>query len=266
MLPHASFFIADQHLARLRSTLTDMEIENVRTACAVAAVAFEEGRMRLRPGVTERQAANAFRATLSAPGQGFKSIARADGQTFCMSGPNSYNAAAAFQHSSDRRLRSDDIVLIHCNSYADGFWTDITRTYALAKASELTQKIFATILEARHAALDVIRPGARSADVDRVARSVIKQCGFGDQFKHGLGHAVGYHAIDHNARPRLHPMSSDVLETGMVFNVEPGIYIEYFGGVRHCDMVAVTETGAELLTPFESTTDELFLFSETAAA
>ena len=266
MLPHASFFIADQHLARLRSTLTPNEIEKVRTACSIAAAAFGEGTMQLRTGITERRAANVFRERLSAPGEGFETVARADGQAFCMSGPNSYNAAAAFQHSSNRRLATDDVVLIHCNSYADGFWTDITRTYALGKATERARKIFATILEARQAALNKIRPGVRAANVDRAARSVIEGSGFGGEFKHGLGHAVGFHAIDHNAAPRLHPVSPDSLEAGMVFNMEPAIYIENFAGVRHCDMVAVTDGGADVLTPFQSSTNDLFLFSESASA
>jgi Xaa-Pro aminopeptidase len=68
---------------------------------------------------------------------------------------------------------------------------------------------------------------------------------------------VGFAAIDHAARPRLHPVSEDVLEVGMVFNVEPAVYIDGWGGLRHCDMVAVTSEGAELLTPFQLGMDEL---------
>ena len=83
--------------------------------------------------------------------------------------------------------------------------------------------------------------------------------GFTKEFRHPTGHSVGFVAIDHNAPPRLHPMSPDVLETGMVFNVEPGIYIEGYGGMRHCDVVAVTETAYEVLTPFQLDVDELTL-------
>jgi Xaa-Pro aminopeptidase len=265
MLPHAAFFIADQHLTRLRSTLTRNEIEKVRIACSIAAGAFDAGRTRLRSGVTERQAANAFRDGLNAPAKGFESVTRMDGQTFCMSGRNSYNASAAFQYSGGRRLAPHDVVLIHCNSCVDGYWTDITRTYSLGKPDERTQRSFDAVLAARQAALNEIGPGVRAADVDRAARAVTEACGFGNEFKHGLGHAVGFHAIDHNAPPRLHPKSPDTLETGMVFNIEPAIYIENSAGVRHCDMVAVTDGGAELLTPFQSSADELFLLSESVA-
>ena len=84
-------------------------------------------------------------------------------------------------------------------------------------------------------------PWRGAEDVDRAARDVIRRHGFGDDaFPHGTGHGVGFAAIDHTARPRLHPASDDVLQPGMVFNVEPAIYIEGYGGFRHCDMVVVT--------------------------
>lgn len=82
---------------------------------------------------------------------------------------------------------------------------------------------------------------------------------FGPQFKHSTGHGVGFSAISANAKPRLHPKSTETLETGMVFNVEPAIYFEGYGGIRHCDMVTVTEAGAELLTPFQCGAGELRL-------
>src|SRR5581483_9860524 len=92
--------------------------------------------------------------------------------------------------------------------------------------------------------------GAKAADVDRAARETLAQRGFGRQFKHPTGHGVGFAAIDHLAHPRLHPQSDETLEAGMVCNVEPAIYLEGQEGLRHCDMVVVTETGCSLLTPF----------------
>ena len=87
---------------------------------------------------------------------------------------------------------------------------------------------------------------------------MIRRHGFGDDaFPHGTGHGVGFAAIDHTARPRLHPAADDVLQPGMVFNVEPAIYLEGYGGLRHCDMVVVTPSGAEVLTPFQTAAGEL---------
>jgi Xaa-Pro dipeptidase len=99
----------------------------------------------------------------------------------------------------------------------------------------------------------------RAADVDRAARDVLEDRGLGARFKHPAGHGVGFHAIDHNARPRLHPESDDVLEPGLTFNLEPAVYLDGECGLRHCDMVAVTADGHEVLTPFQTTIDQLIL-------
>jgi Xaa-Pro aminopeptidase/Xaa-Pro dipeptidase len=169
-----------------------------------------------------------------------------------MSGPNGARAYGAYARSTDRVLAEGDLALVHCNSYADGFWTDITRTYSAGGAPrEADAALFDAVREARAAALAAIRPGARARDVDRAAREALTAHGLGDLFKHPTGHAVGFTAIDHDAPPRLHPRSPDVLEEGMVFNVEPAVYREGHGGIRYCDMVAVTATGANLLTPFQ---------------
>lgn len=126
--------------------------------------------------------------------------------------------------------------------------------------------MFEAIFDARRAAIAAIGPGVKVSEIDRAARGVLAERGFGKEFKHGLGHAVGFQAIDHNAPPRLHPASPDIIETGMVFNIEPAIYIENFGGIRHCDMVAVTEDGAEILTGFQTDYEELIVDSMTRNA
>jgi Xaa-Pro aminopeptidase len=117
--------------------------------------------------------------------------------------------------------------------------------------------MYEAIFAAREAALGAIRPGVKAADVDRAARVVIGDYGFAKAFKHGLGHGVGFAAINHNAIPRLHPASEDILQPGMIFNIEPAVYFNGFGGIRHCDMVLLTEHGPEVLTPFQSTLESL---------
>jgi Xaa-Pro aminopeptidase len=112
------------------------------------------------------------------------------------------------------------------------------------------------IARARQGALAVIRPGVPARTVDQAARRVLDDAGFGAAFRHPTGHGVGFTPIDHDAWPRLHPLSDDVLEEGMVFNVEPGIYHPGRNGMRDCNMVAVTATGHELLTPFHLAVDE----------
>ncbi len=250
---------ASNLLTQLCSVLTKTEIGRVKTACAIAARAFESGAETIGAGLSETEVAAEFRHDLSVLGKNFNSVNRAGGFTFCMSGENSYEAFAAFQRSRRRRLSSGDLALVHCNSYADGFWTDISRTFCLGEPSKQQQKMYEAVFAARDESVKAIHPGVRASEVDRAARDVLTQKGFGKKFKHGLGHGVGFHAIDHNAQPRLHPVSPDVLETGMVFNVEPAIYIEDFGGIRQCEMVAVTENGAEILTPFQSHIEQMVI-------
>ena len=184
---------------------------------------------------------------------------RAGGFVFCMSGPNAAQAYAAYAHSGTRRVKESDIVLVHCNSYADGFWTDITRTYCLGEIDPRQRTMYDAVFAARGAALASIRAGVRAADVDAAAREALASRGFGAQFKHSTGHGVGFAAIDAGAQPRLHPASPDVLLAGMVCNVEPAIYIDGYGGIRHCDVVAVTESGCEVLTPFHASLADLVL-------
>jgi len=248
---------AGETLARLRSVLTPSEVGCVRVACRIAEEAFAWGAAEIVVGRRETEVAARFREPLHTIGTGFEGTERAGGFTFCRSGPNSAEAYAAYQISRRRQLQAGDLALVHCNSYADGFWTDITRTFVMGEPDARKRRMYEAVFEARRAALDRIRPGVRCADVDAAAREVMDARGFGREFKHGLGHGVGFAAISHNARPRLHPASDDVLEAGMVFNVEPAIYVEGYGGMRHCDVVAVTEAGAEVLTPFQTGVEQL---------
>ena len=254
---------AESELAILRSMLTPDEIVRVRKACKIAEDAFSYVQGELKVGATEIEVASALRERLNPADR--HDVTRADGFVFCMSGENAYDASAAFQISRTRRLREHDLVLVHCNSYADGFWTDITRTYCLGDSDQRQRKMYEAVILARDAALDAIAPRMRAKDVDARARDVLTERGFGEAFKHGLGHSVGFTAIDHNAPPRLHPASPDRLEEGMVFNIEPAIYLEGIGGMRHCDMVAVTDNGAELLTPFQNDLESMIISGVDAA-
>jgi Xaa-Pro aminopeptidase len=248
---------AGELLARVKAVLTPIEVDRVRRACRIAEAAFQCGAELLAPGLKETEAAANLRGPLVTIGTGFEGVVRAEGFVFCMSGPHSADAWGAFARSRAREIEVTDFALVHCNSHADGYWTDITRTWCFSPASDRQRKMYEAVFAARAAALDAVRPGVEAATVDRAARGVIESHGFGAEFKHSTGHGVGFAAIHHNARPRIAPDSPDRLETGMVFNIEPAIYIDGFGGLRHCDMVAVTETGAELLTPFQCRIEEL---------
>jgi len=249
---------ADDLLSRLRARLTARERHMVSIACGIAQRAFESAAPLLRPGLTETESASRFRASLGSTADA-DGVQRADGFAFSMSGANSARAYGAFARSTSKRLREHELVLVHCNSYADGYWTDITRTYCLGEPDQSQRAMYDAVFAARGAALAAIRAGVRAADADAAAREVLTSRGFGALFKHSTGHGVGFAAIDAGAQPRLHPASSDVLLAGMVCNVEPAIYVDGQGGIRHCDVVAVSEHGCEVLTPFHASMADLVI-------
>jgi len=259
VVPSAPLRPADRMLSGLRAVKTAHEVECIRRACAVAGEAFARGREQLTETHTEAEIAAYFRTGFSELGLKDEGVERADGFAWCMSGPKAANASGAFATTGLRRVRTREPVLVHANSYVDGYWTDITRTYVLGEIDGSLRNVYEAVFAARAAALAEIRPGAKAADADRAARDVLKSRGFGDRCPHSIGHGVGFNAISANARPRLHPKSEETLEAGMTFNVEPAIYIDGELGVRHCDMVAVTESGMELLTPFHATLNELLV-------
>lgn len=249
--PRGTLVPADDLLHELRACKTAEEIRRIRTACAFAAGAFAEAGRSIVAGKPEFDVANAARNRLSSGMESFSNVQRADGFVWCMSGPNSALASGAYARSRARRIESGDLVLVHCNSYADGYWSDITRTWCAGAPDERAARIFEAVFAAREAALEAIRPGFSAASVDRAARQKMGEHGFGAAFRHSTGHGVGFGAIDAGARPRIHPLSSDTLRAGMVFNVEPAAYFDGYGGVRHCDVVAITDRGCDVLTPFQ---------------
>lgn len=258
-IPEATFLDATALLADQRAHLTGREIAATGRACAVAELAFRSAHAALRPGVTEAQIAAAAQGELEGSGLQIAGTQRAGGRAFCMSGPRSAEAYRAYALTSNRTLQQGDFVLVHINSYVDGFWTDLTRTYFLGVPSGRQLAMYEAVLEARLRALHTLGAGVRAATVDAAARDRLTAAGFGAAFKHQLGHGVGYGAIYYNDPPRLHPCSEDILRENMVCNLEPAIYLTDFGGLRHCDMVAVLHEGFQLLSPFHSSLAELLI-------
>ncbi len=257
--PGAETVPAGNTLERLRAVKTPREVTKIRESCRIAGRAFVAGATRLRRGVRETQAAAAFHSAFADAAGEAAGEERVGGFFYCMSGPDAALASAAYARSRARTLGAGETVLVHCNTFAGGYWTDVTRTYCIGRPQRLLEEVYTAVFEARTAAFAAVRPGVTAAAVDHAARAVLEARGFGPAFKHATGHGVGFGAIGHDALPRVHPRSGDVLRQGMVFNVEPAVYLDGVGGVRHCDMVAVTADGAELLTPFQSSAADLLL-------
>jgi Xaa-Pro aminopeptidase len=248
---------ADGLLARLRSVKTPIEIERIRHASKLALKGFKEASEVIAAGRREDEVVADIEAAFSRIAHdGFE---RGRGYFFCMSGPNSAKAGGAYARTRRRVLEKGDLVMIHANTFGDGYWTDITRTFVVEveRPTQRQQHMEGAIAEARSAALRLVSPGIQARAVDAAARGVLVQHGFGAEFSHPTGHGVGFAAADPNALPRIHPKSPDVLQAGMTFNIEPAIYCEGMGGMRHCDLVACSASGADVLTNSTETPNEV---------
>jgi Xaa-Pro aminopeptidase len=126
-----------------------------------------------------------------------------------------------------------------------GYCSDLTRTVCAGEPDDFYKKIYGTVLDAQTAALSIIKGGISGHDADAAARTVIQNAGYGEDFGHGLGHGVGL--VVHEA-PRLSPGSEDVLRDGMIFSVEPGIYLSGWGGVRIEDLVVIENGSMRVLS------------------
>jgi Xaa-Pro aminopeptidase len=144
-----------------------------------------------------------------------------------------------------RRIRPNSSVMIDVGCCLDGYNSDITKTLCVGKPPARFRKIYDIVKRAQALAIERIAPGKRASEVDFAARSYICKKGFGRNFGHSLGHGVG---MSVHEEPSISKMSKAVLKTGMVFTVEPAIYIPGFGGIRIEDMVLVTDKGCEILS------------------
>ncbi|WP_302104757.1 M24 family metallopeptidase [Polycladomyces zharkentensis] len=222
---------------KLRETKDADELETLRRAARIVDEVFAEILKEIRPGLRERDIA--FRLEFLMREKG------ADSSSFDIivaSGPRS-----ALPHgvASDRVLEKGDLVTLDFGALYEGYCSDITRTIVLGKPNERQREIYDIVLHAQQAALEAVRPGVTGRDVDKVARDIITDRGYGEQFGHSTGHGIG---LEIHEAPTLSVNGETVLQSGMVVTVEPGIYLPGFGGVRIEDDVVVTEQGKEVLT------------------
>jgi Xaa-Pro aminopeptidase len=171
----------------------------------------------------------------------------ADGLAFETIVASHERGAQPHAHPTGELIGAGTLITIDLGCVLDGYCSDCTRTFATGSPPDELTSAYAVCLEAQLAAMEAVRPGARVADVDAAARSVIEAAGHGDRFGHPVGHGVG---LDIHEAPRLSGGSSATLEPGMVVTVEPGIYLPGLGGVRIEDLVIVTATGGERLTMY----------------
>ena len=158
------------------------------------------------------------------------------------SGPN---GALPHARPTERRISPGEPTVVDLGSRVGGYCSDLTRTLCLGPRSGTFAEVYNLVLRAQLSALDNLEVGMLAEKADNLARKVIQEGGYGDAFGHGLGHGVG---LAVHEQPRLGPNSTAVLEEGMVFTVEPGIYLAGWGGVRIEDVVMMKDGKAKVLT------------------
>lgn len=247
--PRVEMVPAKSVIEHVRALKDPAEVAAIRKAGAIAEEAFERLVPTLRPGMTEREIARRLETLMvdqGALGPSFPTIVAA-GQ----------NAAQPHAVAGDRQVRAGEPLLIDFGAYADGYCSDFTRTITLGEPEPRLVDLYAIVREAQSAAERALAEGVRRGrDVDHAAREVIEKAGYGDHYLHGTGHGVGMavHELPSltRARPDRGLTSADLakiehLEPGHVVTVEPGIYLEDWGGVRLEDMLLITESGATVL-------------------
>ena len=237
-LPDSTELVPDTSLLDDLRVIKDAEeLAHLQEAIDVLDRCFAHVLERLEPGLTEREVARMVELYL---------IEHADGPSFpsiVASGPN---ASVPHAVPSDRRIREGEGIKIDIGALAGGYCSDMTRTVCLGAPSDpRLGEIYAVVLEAQLRAERNLRPGMTGREGDALSRDVIAQAGYADAFLHSLGHGIG---LEVHERPWLSvSRGEEVLQPGMVFSVEPGIYLPGWGGVRIEDLVLLEPTGARVL-------------------
>ena len=225
-------------LKPLRMVKTAEEVAKIKAACAITDACLEHLVRMMQPGVSEYDIQLDLEFFLRRQG------AEIAFDPIVVSGANS---ARPHGSATEKTLEVGDFVTLDLGAKKDGYCSDITRTFVIGEASDRHREVYGQVLKAQLAAVEAVRAGVSAFEPDRLAREILDEKGLAKHFGHGLGHGLGRAVHDYGA---LSPASKDTIEVGQVWTIEPGVYIEGFGGVRIEDDVHVTPNGAEVLTHF----------------
>jgi len=224
-------------LRSLRMIKDSKEITKMRMAAKITWSAFEYLASKLKVGVSEKELEGLFESFIKSEG--------ADGHAFAPGISFGKNSAYPHHRPDGTGLQDGDLVLIDIGAKVDGYCADMTRVIFFGTPDPFLQKIDCLVKRAHGKVLTLVKPGMRIGDLDYAAREVFKEEGLEDKFTHSLGHGIG---MDVHEAPFIRVDCKDkdvILEPGMVFTVEPGLYFPGIGGVRYEDMICVTTEGYE---------------------
>ncbi|MCO7175935.1 M24 family metallopeptidase [Sporolactobacillus kofuensis] len=234
-----TFQSIENYLASMRNIKDATELAAMKKAGEIADYAVKLGVEAIKKGRTEAAIVAEIEHELAK--QGYSQMAF---DTMVLAGDNTANPHG---YPGTRQIHEGDFVLFDLGVVIDGYCSDITRTVCFKHASDEQHKIYETTLQANLAAIKAVHEGLRIGDLDGVARKVITDAGYGEYFTHRLGHGLG---LGEHEQPSMSADNNQTLKPGMVFTVEPGIYVPEVGGVRIEDDIYLSENGALTLTHY----------------
>ncbi|MCM3179601.1 Xaa-Pro peptidase family protein [Cytobacillus horneckiae] len=237
--PNAAFASAEEKLRKLRMVKSAEELAFIKEACALADFAIETGCAEIAEGKSELEVLAAIEYELKKKGVNEMSFS-----TMVLTGKN---GASPHGTPGSTKIQKGDLVLFDLGVVWKGYCSDITRTVAFGDINDKQKEIYDTVLKAQLAAVEASKPGVKASEVDLTARKIIADAGYGDFFPHRLGHGLGVSVHEY---PSLTETNDLLLEEGMVYTIEPGIYVPNVAGVRIEDDLVLTAKGAETLTKF----------------
>lgn len=231
-------FVEMQNLInKPREIKDEYEIKKIAEAEKIGDMAFDYILGRIKEGVTEREIALDLEFFMKKQGASALSF-----DTISVSGIRS-----AMPHgvATDKKIENGEFLTLDFGCVFEGYCSDMTRTVVLGKANSKQKEIYDIVLKAQTTAIESIKAGVKCSEVDSIARNIITEAGYGKNFGHSLGHSVG---IEIHENPSFSPKSDAIVQNGNVITVEPGIYIDGFGGVRIEDLIVVQNDKAVNLT------------------
>ncbi len=221
----------------MRKIKDDYEIEAMKRSAKMILQIMDELKDHIKVGITEKELC--FKVYELAFRYGAEDLSF---PPIVASGPNS-----ALPHAlpTSKRIEKHEPIVIDIGVKVDGYCSDITRTFFVAGADPEFKKIYSIVEDAQKKAIEKAKAGIKAKDLDKIARSVIEEAGYGKYFNHGLGHGVG---LSVHEAPRISKTDSTILKPNMVVTIEPGVYLPNKGGVRLEEMIIIKEDGSEIIT------------------